>query len=686
MHERSPAAIGLGVALSLFVVGCRALREEKHVPPRSQATFCVATAGDDAGPGTADQPFATLARARDAVRQLVAAGLAKDVKVLLRGGTHYLPQGIAFGPEDSGTAEHRVAYAAWPGEAPLLVGGVAVTGWTKHAESIWQAAIPEGIQPTQLFENGERLALARAPNEGYFHTENAVPGQPKAAFVYRAKDLEPKGWDWSEGRVFMWPTHDWFSTDKPIAGIDAEKRIIRLQGEGGYEIRANNRYFVQNLLALLDTPGECAISLKQRRLCVWPRKTPIEQQTLVAASAPSLIAIRGEGERIVRNLHFEGLDLSIANGDVVSITGAEDCSIRFCKIENGTQCGVAITGHAQRIALYGNLIRFHGLHGVTLQGHGPGQPDVNHHHAVENNHIHHCGRLVGHGYGVRISQSGHNRIVHNHIHHMPRYAATIKGTRYQVLKTQVKGVTFENRHDFLHSRNNTIAYNHIHHVNQDSQDTGALESWGPGRDNVYDHNLIHDVGNTRLTLQSGLYLDDATDYFTVTNNVIYGVTGAGGDQPIYAKGIGNRIVNNILVVAPANVSAIRSFFMADERCDSHEYVRNIIVFEGARGALYDFNNWSDDRVAASDHNLFWRPDGKVTIKGGPANGSYDKWRALLGGKFDAHSLVADPLFHDLAGRDFRLRPDSPALKLGFQPIDLSAVGLEPDFPARFERE
>ncbi|HRT95249.1 MAG TPA: right-handed parallel beta-helix repeat-containing protein, partial [Planctomycetota bacterium] len=133
-------------------------------PPRqANADFVVAPDGDDAGPGTAAQPFATPARARDAVRQLVAAGLAKDVTVRLRGGTYCLPQGIAFGPEDSGTAEHRITYAAWPGEVPILVGGVPVTGWTPHAAGIWRAAIPEGIQPTQLFENGERLALARAP-------------------------------------------------------------------------------------------------------------------------------------------------------------------------------------------------------------------------------------------------------------------------------------------------------------------------------------------------------------------------------------------------------------------------------------------------------------------------------------------------------------------------------------------
>jgi hypothetical protein len=36
--------------------------------------------------------------------------------------------------------------------------------------------------------------------------------------------------------------------------------------------------------------------------------------------------------------------------------------------------------------------------------------------------------------------------------------------------------------------------------------------------------------------------------------------------------------------------------------------------------------------------------------------------------------VADPRFVNPAGRDYRLKPDSPAFKLSVQPIDLSAVG------------
>ncbi len=42
--------------------------------PSIAADFVVATTGSDDNPGTADKPFATLTRARDAVRKLKAGG------------------------------------------------------------------------------------------------------------------------------------------------------------------------------------------------------------------------------------------------------------------------------------------------------------------------------------------------------------------------------------------------------------------------------------------------------------------------------------------------------------------------------------------------------------------------------------------------------------------------------------
>jgi len=52
----------------------------------------------------------------------------------------------------------------------------------------------------------------------------------------------------------------------------------------------------------------------------------------------------------------------------------------------------------------------------------------------------------------------------------------------------------------------------------------------------------------------------------------------------------------------------------------------------------------------------------------------DEWEAWQAAGMDRHSLVADPGFVDPARDDYRLRRDSPALKLGFRPIPVHRIG------------
>jgi hypothetical protein len=44
-----------------------------------------------------------------------------------------------------------------------------------------------------------------------------------------------------------------------------------------------------------------------------------------------------------------------------------------------------------------------------------------------------------------------------------------------------------------------------------------------------------------------------------------------------------------------------------------------------------------------------------------------------------HSLFIDPMFVAPAKGDFRLRPQSPALRFGFHPPDLREVGVRKKF-------
>ncbi len=52
----------------------------------------------------------------------------------------------------------------------------------------------------------------------------------------------------------------------------------------------------------------------------------------------------------------------------------------------------------------------------------------------------------------------------------------------------------------------------------------------------------------------------------------------------------------------------------------------------------------------------------------------DEWQSWQAQGMDRHSVIADPLFVDPDNDDYRLRPDSPALKLGFKPIPIDKIG------------
>jgi parallel beta-helix repeat protein len=51
-----------------------------------------------------------------------------------------------------------------------------------------------------------------------------------------------------------------------------------------------------------------------------------------------------------------------------------------------------------------------------------------------------------------------------------------------------------------------------------------------------------------------------------------------------------------------------------------------------------------------------------------------EWASWQAAGMDEHSVVADPLFVDAARDDFRLKPGTPAFRLGFRPIPVETIG------------
>ncbi len=61
--------------------------------------------------------------------------------------------------------------------------------------------------------------------------------------------------------------------------------------------------------------------------------------------------------------------------------------------------------------------------------------------------------------------------------------------------------------------------------------------------------------------------------------------------------------------------------------------------------------------------------------------TWQQWQKL---GFDKHSVFADPMFVDPGKGDFRVKPNSPALKLGFVNFEMDKFGLLPDFTKKWD--
>ena len=122
-----------------------------------EVRFYVSVNGNDRWSGTlpapnragTDGPFATLPRARNAVRRLRRSQggvLKQPVTILVRKGTYFLTEPFVLTAQDSGTPACPVAYAAYRGEKPVISGGRPITDWKTvkvNGKRAWAAEIPE---------------------------------------------------------------------------------------------------------------------------------------------------------------------------------------------------------------------------------------------------------------------------------------------------------------------------------------------------------------------------------------------------------------------------------------------------------------------------------------------------------------------------------------------------------------
>ena len=475
----------------------------------------------------------------------------------------------------------------------------------------------------------------------------------------------------------MFQFHSWTASLHWIKELDEDNHIVHFTAPAnwptGYWIN-NERYYVENAPEALDSPGEWYLDRKTGVLSYMPMAG--EDMATVQVTAPKLRhLVRFEGDpetgRFVEWVKFTGLsfqhtdwfiaDKGPADGQAahflsaaVLARGARHCAFERCEIAHVGEYALWLGAGCQD----NRVVRchFHDLAGGGVKVGETVSPTKEtlaaERNVVDNNFIHDTGHVFHAGIGVWIGRSSHNSVTHNEICDLD-YTGVSVGWSWGYAPSS--------------ANHNVVEYNHIHHIGRTVLgDMGGIYALGLSPGTRLRHNIIHDVYSPGVGGGAGIYPDEGSTELLIENNLVYN-TERGCFSQHYGKE--NMVRNNIFALS-------RTGEIVRHRQEDHIsffFERNIVYSN--TGYLLA-GNWSNGNYRM-DNNLYWDatttdPDFDV--------GDFEDWQAL---DRDKNSIIADPLFEDAAGLDFRLKPDSPAVKVGFKPFDLGEVGLygEPEWVA-----
>ena len=533
----------------------------------------------------------------------------------------------------------------------------------------------------------------------------------------------------SEAEINVYPGANWHNDIIPIKAVDEQNRIITLarstrRGEDAWPglrpdplllpiasfwtmsspFCSGNRFCVENVLEELDQSGEWYLDSEDGILYFWPPAESLEKMEVVAPLLNRLVDLCGASYITISGFIFTetnggdnqhppggeegyGPMLPIAGlkycGDAVHLQETERCIIENNSLYGLGGNGIYLEGYNYRNLIRGNEISQIGANGICLLGNREKHPINN---QVSHNVIHHTGFFDKYSAGVFLGISGGNLIDHNLIKDVPHHAINLANNGW---------------------RRNIVEYNEIHRAAQELSETAAINCWmeyGGEQEkieqragHVIRYNLIADMQGSSgkegevekgTCMTIAIFLDNNASNCLVYGNIVIrcpiGISVHGGH--------GNLIENNIF--ADCGIAISHCPYNMPDIWRSQHVFRNIIYFtqpERTRhpgeswhlmvyGIPYYIDGWSEKEIAQHDYNLIFNVNGgEYPICSDYARASehrakrtFAEWQKM---GFDGYSVIADPLFVDPAHDDYRLRPESPALGLGFQPIDIKRIGI-----------
>ena len=658
----------------------------------------VSTRGNDKWNGSEKKPVASLVRAQELAR---AYGRDTSVEIVFEDGIYYLPGTVQFTGQDSKDYPATVTLRARHEGKAVISGGQQIRlDWKQEAGNIYVASVPAGMDIDQLYVAGLRQPMARFPN--------AQPGKQRNVYDTWVLDhqaqpnsemdpLQPERialWKNPEGGyVHAMHTALWGDMHWEIKGKNEDGT---LQLEGGWQ---NNRpsgmhplyRFVENIKEELDVPGEWYYDRSESKLYYMPLpEIDLDEAKVEIVRLKHLIEFNGTKENPVRGIHLQGLtfkhtartfmenkeqllrsDWTMYRGGAIVFNGAEECSVENCEFDHLGGNTIFVNNYNRYLTVRGCYIHHSGANGIVFVG----DPDMvrsplfrygNQNYEtmdmtpgpLGDNYPQDCwvddclitmtGRDEKQTAPVQISMSQRIRVSHCSIYDVPRAGININEGTFG---------------------GHIIEFCDVFNTVLETGDHGSFNSWG--RDRFWTPDVV--------TISDQVALHPDMQYWDVLEpNVLrynrwrcdHGWDVDLDDGSSFYRIYCNLLLNGGLKMREGYDRVATNNIILNNSLHPHVWVRNSddvfkhnIVFTAYQPAVMNSALGESDRWGKElDYNLF--ATGQAAMRKFAAHGA------------DAHSVSADPLFVNPGQGDFRVRPESPAFKIGFRNFDMTDFGVK----------
>lgn len=665
--------------LVLTLVATAILAASAGTAQASARVYYVAANGADLNTGTYTHPFATIAKARNTIRQLKAAqgGLTQPVEVRIRGGVYRLPGVLAFSPEDSGTAACPITYRAYNNETVVISGARIITaGWTPvpGMPETYQCRVDTSMQwpppkrITHLFCDGVEQPLARYPNSGWMFTQSTGYARRDAAKLpeWHSAWAPALGVEKPELVTFVEDDRDWLTNVLQFSTVDAPNRTVYFPGGAQNQalcsFSSGRRCYVRNVLSELDSRGEWYLEHLTATLTFRAPDGASPADHLVELGyLDRLIDVVGTTGSNVQYLNFRGLTFTCTTAyefgaveypleGAIRFEYADNCSVEDCRINDVAANGILLYPYARHITVKNCKISRCGACGILVPHSAATWPS---NHIISGNDISDIGKLHKGTGAIELWHQGGNIIEYNYLHDLPRWAVA--------LPFQMNGGNIVRYNEMRNCDLETGDGGFIHPSSNTSPRGGETGSEIAYNLMVNDPGLSYDTNGQVMAVNYtfGIHLDENASGYNIHHNIMKDTW-----SPAVNSGRNVTFENNFFI------NGTYAQILTTTWGTNNTIRRNIFLYTNPS----TYYMWVSGGQYC-DYNLIFRNGYSVTPYQVSGASNWTQWKNK---GYDTHSVIANPLFSNVAAEDFTLQAGSPALSLGIQQIDLSpAITTQP---------